>query len=59
MTDCEAENVVDAFICYCGVKERPAVMERASLVISSFNDLLQLYNACLVCSTKSPYVKRT
>ena len=46
MTDCETEDVVDAFICYCGVKERQPVMERASLVVSNFHDLLQLYN-CL------------
>ena len=59
MTDCETEDVVDAFICYCGVKERQPVMERASLVVSNFHDLLQLYNTSTVCSTKSPQVKRT
>ena len=43
MTDCEAEGVAD-FICYCGVRRREAVMKRASLVVSSFEDLLLLYN---------------
>ena len=49
MTDCKAESVVDSFICYCGVQRREAVMKRASLVVSSFEDLLLLYNHWRVC----------
>ena len=41
-TDLETKDVVDAFICFTGVKDRPSVSSQGDLVIASFHDLLSL-----------------
>ena len=41
-TDLETKDVVDAFICFTGVKDRPSVSSQGDLVIASFHDLLPL-----------------
>ena len=43
-TDLETLPVVDCFIGYGGVIERPIVKEKASAFISSFEDLHSLYS---------------
>ena len=39
-TDLETKDVVDAFICFIGVKDRPSVSSQGDLAIASFHDLL-------------------
>lgn len=43
-TDLETKDVVDAFICFMGVKDRPSVSSQSDLVIASFHDLLSFFS---------------
>lgn len=43
VTDLETRDVVDAFIGYSGVKDRPNVQEKADWSVKSFFDLVNVF----------------
>lgn len=43
VTDLETRDVVDAFIGYSGIKNRPNVQEKADWSVKSFFDLVNVF----------------